>query len=158
MSGQQPYNAYRPPAAGTGRKGGSGRKIGLIIISLVLLTFGGCTAGLVYLGNKVGNDAYEPSKPSVVATLKISGTSKKVTLKINGGPPGFSSGVSVVPPYQTTTSVAPNANVNMSALNGGSEKGTITCSIIVNKKVVATKTAKGPAEMASCSYTYTPAK
>lgn len=158
MSGQQPYNAYRPPVAGTGRKGGSGRKIGLILISLVVLTFGGCTAGLVYLSQKVGTNTEEPSKPPVVATLKISGTSKKVTLKINNGPPGFANGVSVQPPYQTKTSVYPNANVNMSALNGGSEKGTITCSIIVNKKVVVTKTAKGPAEMASCSYTYTPAK
>ncbi|MFC0626391.1 hypothetical protein [Kribbella deserti] len=158
MSGQQPYNAYQPPVAGQGRKSGGFGKVVLILLGVFLLMIGGCTAGVVYLSTKAGNNKDEPMKPSVLVTFKITGTSKKVTLTINNGPPGFSSGVSVPPPYETSIKVPPNGHVNMNALNGGSEKGTITCSIIVNKKVVSTKTAKGPAEMASCSYTYIPAK
>lgn len=140
----QPYQPAPPP-----RQSHTVRNVLLILLALFLLAMGGCAAVIYVTADKIKDEA---DKQATVV-FKVTGTSRTATLSYSdpASPPDPDRPVTL--PWTKSIQVsALLVGVDITATNGPAEKGSVTCTILVDNLEVSTDTASGPAGVAFCAH------
>ena len=119
----------------------------LAVFVVIIAMFGGCAALIGGAAKSIDDE----SKSTANVTYKVTGpaTGALITYTIDGN---VTQDNDVALPWQKETTVTGFIKtVSLSATNGTSDTGKITCQILVGDKVISENTASGMGASASCS-------
>lgn len=145
---QGPPQGWQPPSV---KKKHTLRNILLVLSGVFILIVGGCVA----FAGKAVNEIDKQSKQEHTVVYKVTGTSKAGSLTYNtDGSTTLQQETSAKLPWSKTLTVKGSLFqiYQLSVQNGLGQKGTVTCTIEVDGKVVKTATGTGEAAIASCDH------